>query len=532
MAWPWTRRRAHAPAETAPAPEQQPAAAAPMKISLSALAEAAPAAAGNGTFELTPITEAPRVDEPWAPAAPPPGLKVAAADQMAFDEATVPALRQMFEQFGEGLGFLGYAYLAELAQRPEYRNMAEGLANEMTREWIEFHAKGDKATRRRKAKQIRAIEEAFEQLRVRDAFRRAAELDGFFGRGQIYIDTGATDDVAELQTALILDKAKITKGSLKGLRVIEPMWTYPADYDATDPLKRNYYRPQAWLVMSKKVHHTRLLTVVAREVPDILKPAYSFGGLSLSQAAKPYVDNWLRTRQSVSDLLHSFTVFVLKTDMSTILSGGGADTVTNRAKLFNLLRDARGVMMLNKKNGADEGEDLENVSVPLGTLDKLQDQALEQMAFVAHQPLVKLFGTTPSGLNASSDGEIRVFYDYIAAMQERVFGSNLEALLKIVQLHLFGRIDPDIGFRFKPLWQASDTDEATTRKSESERDKNYVEAGVLAPVEVRAKLAADEESGYDDLDVEAVPEEPEDDEEDDQDDQHEPAEDKPGAADA
>ncbi|WP_241502645.1 anti-CBASS protein Acb1 family protein [Bombella intestini] len=42
--------------------------------------------------------------------------------------------------------------------------------------------------------------------------------------------------------------------------------------------------------------------------------------------------------------------------------------------------------------------------------------------------LVKLFGITPNGLNASSEGEIRVFYDEIAAFQE----NNLQ----LVQLPL------------------------------------------------------------------------------------------------
>lgn len=38
----------------------------------------------------------------------------------------------------EGITFLGYPYLSELAQRPEYRIMSETLAGEMTRKWIEF----------------------------------------------------------------------------------------------------------------------------------------------------------------------------------------------------------------------------------------------------------------------------------------------------------------------------------------------------------------------------------------------------------
>src|SRR5579872_3914651 len=40
--------------------------------------------------------------------------------------------------FKEGLGFLGYPYLAELSQRGEYRRAVEIIAKEMTRKWVKF----------------------------------------------------------------------------------------------------------------------------------------------------------------------------------------------------------------------------------------------------------------------------------------------------------------------------------------------------------------------------------------------------------
>jgi hypothetical protein len=53
--------------------------------------------------------------------------------------------------------------------------------------------------------------------------------------------------------------------------------------------------------MGTEVHASRMPAFVGHPVPDMLKPAYSFGGLSLSQMAKPYVDIWLQTRESVGD---------------------------------------------------------------------------------------------------------------------------------------------------------------------------------------------------------------------------------------
>jgi hypothetical protein len=63
-------------------------------------------------------------------------------------------------------------------------------------------------------------------------------------------------------------------------------------------------------VAGKDVHKTRLLKFVGREAPHLLKPAYAFGGLSVTQMSRPYVDNWIRTRQSVADIIHAYSVMV------------------------------------------------------------------------------------------------------------------------------------------------------------------------------------------------------------------------------
>jgi uncharacterized protein len=330
---------------------------------------------------------------PFKVAVPPPGVlpdgvePPSMAQDSAFGGALGWAGSFANQVFAEGLEFLGYPYLAELAQRPEYRVITDTIATEMTRKWIKFQAVGEVD----KTAQIKAIEDEFTRLGVKEAFKKAAENDGFFGRAHLYLDTGQTDDRDELRLSIgngtnEMSKKKIGKGMLKRLRVIEPVWTYPSSYNATDPLKPDWYKPSSWSVQGKEVHSTRLLTFIGREVPDLLKPAYSFGGLSMSQMVKPYVDNWLRVRQSVSELISTFSTSGIKTDLSNFLAAGG-DELFKRLVLFNRNRDNQGLLVLDKNN-----EDYFNVSTPLGTLDQLQAQAQEHMASVSRIPLVKLLG--------------------------------------------------------------------------------------------------------------------------------------------
>lgn len=536
---------------------------------------------------------------------PPPGVLPDGVQPLAMDEASSVSgqfaaingwgvdglsVQGMFE---EGIGFLGYSYLALLTQRPEYRRISERIATEMTREWIELQVtssidaddekgedapadqdgtreqepglarddvqeeepssssararkaassqgaageqdaasssegeqdgeqpedgeltpeeEAEKAKAEEKTRKVRQLDDELKRLKIKDLFCNAAEQDGWFGRSHIYIDVDgvAADDSkrAELATSIGTGRnetsaAKVVKGSKLRFRSVEPMWVYPATYEAVNPLKSSWYKPRTWYANGIEVHKTRLLTFVGRNVPDILKPAYAFGGLSMSQMAKPYVDNWLRTRQAVADLIESFSVSGVYTNMAGTLQEGGVEAI-KRIEMFNVMRANAGALVLDK-----ETEEFFNVSTPLGTLDHLQAQAQEQMSSVSGIPLVVLLGITPSGLNASSEGEIRVFYDWIRAYQEALFRDHLQTVIEFVQLSLWGEVDPEIGFTFKPLWSMTEKEKGEVDKHEAEADQIRIDSGVLHPEEARKALAAKPGSRYADINVEDVPEPP------------------------
>lgn len=415
---------------------------------------------------------------------------------MAMDETPYEYLNQ--NALYSGQAFLGYPFLAMLTQQPEYRKMTEVIAKEMTRKWIKVCASGDED----KSEKVAKIEAALKKFKMQALFRKAAELDGFFGRGQIFIDVKspkggpARNNPSELESPLLRDPAKVPKGSLLGFRVIEPVWTYPSAYNANNPLAPDYFKPSKWYVMGQTVHTTRLLMFVSREVPDLLKAAYNFGGVSMSQLAQPYVNNWIRTRDSVSDLVHSFSINGVKTDMSSVLQGGAGQELFARLEVFNKMRDNRGAFVLDK-----DMEEFFQFNTPLSGLDALQAQAQEQMASVSNIALVKLTGITPAGLNASSDGEIRVFYDFILSLQEMIFTDNLTQVLELIQLSEFGEIDEDINFEFVPLYQLDEVQQATVRKTDADADAVMITSGVISPDDARRRISGDPESRYHGLEV-------------------------------
>jgi hypothetical protein len=422
--------------------------------------------------------------------------------QVAMDSAAYECAKLAMDagpQFGSQLyaynnieGFPGYPYLMLLALRSEYRNMANALATELTRQWITFNST-DTAGDSTKQK-ITEIEQEFTKLGIQQIIRKAAEHDAFYGTGQILVNIAGAD----VKTPLIISSKTIKKGSLEGFKNVDPIWTTPLMYSALDPSRNDFYKPQSWWVMGQHWDATRLLIVTTREVPDIFKPGFNFSGISLSQLAEPYVNNWLRTRQSVSDMINNFSIVVLSTAMDQVLTGGddGSD-LFSRIKLFTLTRSNKGVMALDK-----EREELTQLAVPLGGLHELQAQALEQLCVVSREPATVLTGVTPSGFGNTAEGEIRVWYDYIHAQQEAFYRKLVDAMFKIVQLHLYGEIDPDITFVFNPLYEMTEEQESTIRVNDSIRAGNYIDRGVIDNQEERERLARDPDSGYQGIDIE------------------------------
>ena len=434
----------------------------------------------------------------------------------------------------EGLTFFNYPYLAVLAQRPEFRVISETIADDATRKWIDFEVTGSEDEKKgqsgpaeeggteqpddpdeRKKKiaaagktdKVKALRDEMERLEVRDKFYCISRDDGLFGRSHLFLqfgdDASLEDPNGELATDIgsgrdETSKRKVGKGSLKRIGVVEPIWVYPMFYNAVNPLKDDWYQPEHWYVMGTRVHRSRLPMFCAHPVPDLLKPAYSFGGLSMTQMARPYVDIWLRTKQSIAELIHSFSVMVLAIDMQTILQDGGE--LLARADLFNALRDNQNLFVINKLT-----ETFANVSASLSGLHELQAQAQEHQAAVARIPLVKLTGISPSGLNATAEPEIRVYYDNIVAYQNRFFRPRLTKLINFMQLSLWGEIDPEITYDFEPLWETSEKEKADLQKAQAETRQLYIDMGVMAPEEVRKVIIDDPELPFTDLAPEDLP---------------------------
>lgn len=379
--------------------------------------------------------------------------------------------------------YLGYPALAQLAQSTEYRLVAETFSQEITREWGEV--KGSNVEK------IEVIEKELKRYGIRNLIRKQVENDFLYGGSQMYIDIKGQEEKTELP--LLINEKGIAKGSLNGFSVREPMWSTPSAYNAHNALLPDYFVPETWWVLGKNVHHTRLMTLTMRPVPDMLKPAYNFYGIAMSQLMLPYVQRLQSTLDATAKVITMFSLTGIKTDMTAVLSGnkGGANQLMTRLKALTMGRDNKGVVALNK-----DTEEFFQINTPLNSLDALLNIMIQAVAYPSKIPVLKLFGTPTAGLGNTDDGEIRVFYDAVSSLQESYLLPHIEKIIKCIQLSKFGEIDEDIEFRFNPLYQMDDNERADVNLKKAQTAQILIQEGIIDNDEARQALNDDEDSGY------------------------------------
>jgi len=81
----------------------------------------------------------------------------------------------------------------------------------------------------------------------------------------------------------------------------------------------------------------------------------------------------------------------------------------------------------------------------------------------------------------------------------------MDIILKIMQCHLWGKIDPKIGYQWIDLDSPTDKELAEMRTADGKADATYLDKGVVGKKEVRQRLRKSSTSGYSFLESDEPP---------------------------
>ena len=436
---------------------------------------------------------------------------VLAMDRAMEDRGVYTLLQHGFElgMYGACSNFMGYGALQNIAQNGLIRACIETVADDMTRNWVEFQQEGEDDSEDGEAQErLERLEKAVKRLDLQKVMHRAAAMTGYYGGCLLYLDTGAAGPDLKLPLSLESWSREAKPGFLKGVRVVDPVNCFPGTYNSIDPLRADYYVPKSWWVLGQEVHASRLIRVYANEPPLLFRPSYNFLGIPKAQILWDYVMHFQANRDSVNRMMGKFSQLVFKTAMTDILTGGANDLSGLMARLAIMAqnRSNDGVIAVDK-----DAEDVVKVETPMSGLTDVPRQSLEFVAAINGTPVVKLLGISPSGFNATGESDLRNYYDHILSQQEAVLRPALQRVLEVLQVSLFKEVDRKIGFSFCSLSEDDENAKAMTQQTRINNLMALLDRDVISPEEARQILISDPDSGLDGLD----PELPEDAEGDD-----------------
>lgn len=337
--------------------------------------------------------------------------------------------------------------------------------------------------------QISKLDEANKKLHLVPRLIQLLAQARLYGTG--YILMGVADG---LDTTQPLERDRVRTGNLQFLTVVpKKRMTHsttklPPEQAGGQTNRPMYYTVQPDPQVGGKafnIHHSRVIRLDRMSLAGT--SLHSDGtGMSVLQTVYDVVLRYASVNAGAASLVHEAKVDVIKTKGLVDKLLYDAKSVFERFGAMALLKGINGMLVVDK----DE-EDYDSKSYSFGGLPELMREFSVQTAGAAEMPYTILFGQSPAGLNSTGEHDTRNYYDSIATAQEWMLKPVLMDLLDVVMRSVFGAPLAGLDVVFNPLWQLDPKTRAEIEKANSERDKTYLEAGVINEVHVVKQLVED-----------------------------------------
>lgn len=256
----------------------------------------------------------------------------------------------------------------------------------------------------------------------------------------------------KLEEPLELDE--IYPDDFKGLKIYD-RWSgvYPQMELVEDIGEDEFGLPEFYQVTDQnstyKIHHSRLVRFIGRDLPYLEKVAETYWGASEVEHIYDELKKRDNTSWNIAQLVFLANLRVLKmADMGEMLATG-SDAVQKQmydtVQAQNWLMSNMGMYILGKDDG------FETHQYSFSGLSEIYQNFMTDIAGAAEIPATKLFGKSPDGMNASGDGDLQNYYETIEQKQEAYLRPVIDKLLPVICMSLFGAIPDDLDYRFNPI---------------------------------------------------------------------------------
>lgn len=326
---------------------------------------------------------------------------------------------------------------------------------------------------------IEKLEAEEARLQLWPKLAKALKLARLFGGSALIIGLGDTnpDQAAEPKS--------VGEGKLSFIHVLSRYEITEGEIDR-DPASPGWGEPKSYSVAMQSgtqvtLHPSRVIPFVGSEQLDpFVSTCWSDSVLQVLDEA---VKNASLTASGIAHLIQEakIDVYQIPGFMAGVGDPAYREKILQRVRLANTAKSTvNGLLM-------DADEQYTQKQISFAQLPEVMRLYLQIAAGAADIPATRLLGQSPDGMNATGEGDLRNYYDRLAADQEITLRPRLAKLDEFLIRSALGTRPPEVHFEFAPLWQLSETEKATIFKTKADGARAIAGSGgtsmPLMPIE-------------------------------------------------
>ena len=278
----------------------------------------------------------------------------------------------------------------------------------------------------------------------------------------------------------------VGKGQFKGLLVLDRWMIDPSlEMLVTDTSSPSlglpmYYRvtADAPALPRMKIHHSRIIRLQGGELPYWQALQENLWGLSVLETIQDRIQAFDLGSTGAAQLIDKSFIRTFKVQGLKELIGSNDPAYQGLQNYVEVMRSYQGIEGITLMDTNDEYEGHEHGS--FSGLADIITEFRQQLSGALGIPQTKLFGTSPAGMNATGESDIRNYYDMIKARQVSELLYGVTTIYRMIAQSEGIKIGDDFGIEFKPLWQPTEVEKAEIASKNTETILKAEEAGTVS----------------------------------------------------
>lgn len=361
------------------------------------------------------------------------------------------------------------------------RRVVDTIPEDATANWINLQSQID-------PEDLRKVEALWSTRRLKQQILKGLIWGRLYGGALGVIMIEGHED--ELHTPLDFDD--IMPGTFKGLYVVD-RWSgcYPNPEIVEDINDLEFGLPNSYDVEFEggeriTVHHTRAIRFVGRDLPYWEKLAEVHWGASEVEITFDSLKMFDNTLYNIASLVFNANLKVLQmNDLGQLLAVGDENSqreIYNTVQAQSSLQSSNGMMLL------DKDDTFSTYQYTFSGIDQVAGVFMMKLSADSKIPQTKLFGDSPSGMNATGESDMQNYYEVIQQYQESYLSPVIDKLLPIMFMSELGEIPDDYDYIYRPVREPDDQEIADLIKNKGDIINELFTSGILSQKQALKEL--------------------------------------------